>query len=240
MIHRWLKRDDLWRLVAQISRFNSRAARPAAHALDAGEVDQLLDSPDALEAVLGHGGPPAPLPLTLLWYVPIRATLRRWGIDDIDLADFTATLPILFSTTGASRRIARGERGVAAWANSIDSMPPETLGRAERSAECGALALWWAGCFPSAVTRQGGLSSIRAYVSFAATAITLAGSMIGGRSPETAAFYSRVAENAIHVRAALDEVRRDYLDPYGTSPDGRVGRFLDRITNDPGGFLSAA
>jgi hypothetical protein len=240
MIHRWLRRDDLWRLVAQISRTNATAAKPAAQALEAGEVDHVLDSPEALEAVLGNGGPPAPLPLTLLWYVPIRATLRSWGVADIDLADFTATLPILFSTTGASRRIARGERGVVAWANSIDSMPPKTLGRAERAAECGALALWWAGCFPSAVTRQGGRGSIRAYVSFAATALMLAGKMIGGRSPETAAFYRRVADHAGHVRAALNEARRDYLDPNGTSPDGRVGRFLDRITNDPDGFLSAA
>lgn len=240
MIHRWLQRDDLWRLVAQISRVNANAACPAAHALEAGEVDRLLDSPAALEAVLGHGGPPAPLPLTLLWYVPIRSVLRRWDITEIDLADFAATLPVLFAYSKESKRIAGGAHGITDWTSSIEAMPRKTVGRAERAAECGALALWWAGCFPNAVTQRGGRGSIRAYVTFAATVIALAGQMIEGRSPETTAFYNRVAAHADEIRAVLNEVRQDYLDPDSTSPEGRVGRFLERVADNPDGFLTAA
>lgn len=232
MIHRWLQRDDLWLLVGEISRVNAEAAKPAARALEDGQVDQVLDSPAALDAVLGHGGPPAPLPLTLLWYVPIRSILRRYHVSEIDLADFTATLPVLFSITKQSRRVASGEHGILAWANSIEAMPRTTVGRAERAAECAALALWWAGCFPGAVARRGGRGAIRAYVTFAATALTLAAHLMEGRSPETSSFYRRVADHADDIQGALDEARRDYLDPEATSPEGRVARFLDRVAEE--------
>jgi len=190
--------------------------------------------------VLGHGGPPAPLPLTLLWYVPIRAILRRWEVTDIDLADFTATLAVLFSNANLSARIADGEHGLLVWANSIEAMPRKTVGRAERAAECGALALWWAGCFPNAVAQRGGRGAIRAYVAFAANVLALAAHLIEGRSPETSEFYSRVAGHAAAVRAALNEARRDYLGANATSPDARVGRYLDRIGENPDGWLSVA
>jgi hypothetical protein len=64
--------------------------------------------------------------------------------------------------------------------------------------------------------------------------------MIEGRSPETTAFYNRVATHADEIRAALNEVRQDYLDPDFTSPEGRVGRFLERVADNPDGFLTAA
>src|SRR6266481_1361302 len=76
MIHRQLTRGDLACLVDEIARMDVSEGREADEALQAGAVDTVLDSPAALEAVLGRGGAPAPLPLTLLWYIPIRAQLR--------------------------------------------------------------------------------------------------------------------------------------------------------------------
>ena len=76
-VHRSLQRGDLARLVAEIARGAPDAAGPAVEALETGDVDALLDQSAALDAVRGFGGAPAPLPLTLLWYVPVRAALRE-------------------------------------------------------------------------------------------------------------------------------------------------------------------
>src|SRR3989442_1778714 len=86
IIHRQLTRGDLACLVDEIARMDVSEGRDADQALQAGAVDTVLDSPAALEAVLGRGGAPAPLPLTLLWYIPIRAPLRNRGVTDILLA----------------------------------------------------------------------------------------------------------------------------------------------------------
>ena len=94
MIHRWLRRNDLALLVAEIAEADADAAQRAITALDAGNVDAVLDSPTALAVVRGRGGAPAALSLPLLWYIPVRATLRELGVPDIDIADFTATLPV--------------------------------------------------------------------------------------------------------------------------------------------------
>ncbi|MEE8192873.1 MAG: hypothetical protein V3T74_09025, partial [Gemmatimonadales bacterium] len=81
-VHHSLRREDLTQLVAAIHRGNAAAARSAARALEAGAVHEVLDAPEALEAVRGYGGAPPPLPLTLLWYIPVRATLRARGEHD--------------------------------------------------------------------------------------------------------------------------------------------------------------
>lgn len=228
-IHQMLRRDDLWSLVAAIARIDAEAARPAARALEQGQVDSLLDSPAALEAVRGRGGPPAALPLTLLWYIPVRAELRRMGVTDTDLADLGATIPVIFSSTKAGRQVARGDRGITAWTSSIDSMPRATLGQAERAADCGAMALWWSGCFPEAVVRSGGKGMNRAYIDFAATAFYLAARIVVGRCRETGSFYRRAAKNANNLSMALRGARRDYLGKDATSAKGRTDRFLDRL-----------
>ena len=229
MIHQMLRRDDLWNLVAAIARIDTEAARPAADALEHGEVDGLLDSPAALDAVRGRGGPPAPLPLTLLWYVPVRAELLQIGVKDIDLADLAATIPVVFSSTRASRKVARGDRGITAWTRSIDSLPHATLGQAERAADCGAMALWWSGCFPEAVFRSGGKGMNRAYVDFATAAFNLASRIVEGRCRDTGLFYRRAATNAHSLSVALREARRDYLGKDATTAEGRTDRFLDRL-----------
>src|SRR5207237_8878143 len=109
IIHRQLSRGDLARLVDEIARMDVSEGREADEALHAGAVDTVLDSPAALEAVLGRGGAPAPLPLTLLWYIPILAQLRNRGVTDILLAGYAATLPDVFATVHSQRAIPQRE-----------------------------------------------------------------------------------------------------------------------------------
>ena len=233
MIHELLSRDDLARLVAEIAQLDAAEARSAERALQAGRVDAVLDSPVALDAVRGRGGAPAPLPLTLLWYVPIRAALRERGVPDIDLADYTATLPVVFTSTRASRKVAGGETGIALWWGSITSLPGGAVAQAERAADVGALALWWAGCFPEWVARRGaGTAMIRAYVAFAAQALRLSARLIERRVPDAASLYARAAERTHALHAALEEARSDYLGRDVHTPEKRLERFLARLSPD--------
>src|SRR5258707_3037460 len=155
IIHRQLTRGDLACLVDEIARMDVSEGREADEALQAGAVDVVLDSPAALEAVLGRGGAPAPLPLTLLWYIPIRAQLRTHGVTDILLADYAATLPVVFATSQSQHAIAKGENGVSEWWRYVAALPQGTVAPAEAAADAAALALWWAGRFPESVQTGG-------------------------------------------------------------------------------------
>ncbi|MGH7674651.1 MAG: hypothetical protein ACREMV_05205 [Gemmatimonadales bacterium] len=234
MIHRLVTRDDLTRLVAEIGRMDRAEARTAEDALAAGAVDAVLDSPAAPEAVRGRGGAPAALPLTLLWYVPVRAALRARGVGDVDLADYAATLPVFFSTSQAVRGVARGDVGLGVWWRFVSSLPAGTVAQAEGAADAGALALWWAGCFPEWVARRGrGTAMIRAYVTFAAQALALAAKLLERRAAD-ATLYARASERAEALHAALIEARRDYLGRDVHAPERRLERFLSRLSDEFG------
>ena len=229
LIHRVLTRDDLARLVAEIGRLDRAEARAAAEAVEAGAVDAVLDSPAALEAVRGQGGAPAAVPLSILWYVPVRAALRARGVSDVELADYAATLPVVFATWRAVRTVARGEAGIGVWWRHVASLPDGTVAQAEGAADVAALALWWAGIFPERVTRRAaGAGMLRAYVAFAAQALALAARILGASGP-ISPFWARAADQAEALHAALAEARRDYLGRDVHSSESRLERFLARL-----------
>jgi len=229
LIHRVLKREDLARLVAEIGRLDQGEARVAEEAVRAGEVDAVLDSAAALDAVRGRGGAPAAVPLTLLWYVPVRAALRARGVADVELADYAATLPVVFTTWRAVRTVARGETGLDVWSRYVASLPDGTVAQAEGAADVAALALWWAGIFPERVTRRAaGAGMLRAYVAFAAQALALAARILGASGP-ISPFWARAADQAEALHAALAEARRDYLGRDVHSSESRLERFLARL-----------
>jgi len=229
LIHRVLTREDLARLVAEIGRLDQGEARAAEEAVQAGEVDAVLDSPAALDAVRGRGGAPAAVPLTLLWYVPVRAALRARGVADLELADYAATLPVVFATWRAVRTVARGQTGLDVWSRYVASLPDGTVAQAEGAADVAALALWWAGCFPERVTRRAaGRGMLRAYVTFAAQALALSARIFSTHGPG-APLWTRAADQADALRAALAEARRDYLGRDVHSSESRLDRFLGRL-----------
>lgn len=233
IIHRQLSRGDLACLVDEIARLDVSQGREADEALQAGAVDTVLDSPAALEAVLGRGGAPAPLPLTLLWYIPIRAQLRTRGVTDILLADYAATLPVVFATSKSQQAIAQGEDGMAEWCRFVAALPQGTVAQAEAAADAAALALWWAGCFPEWVERGGaGHGMVRAYVTFAGRMLALAADLLEASAPEEASLCARAAEARTELHAALAEARVDYLGDDPHSSESRLNRFLRRLSDN--------
>jgi len=233
MIHRQLTRGDLACLVDEIARMDVSEGREADEALQAGAVDIVLDSPAALEVVLGRGGAPAPLPLTLLWYIPIRAQLRTHGVTDILLADYAATLPVVFATSRSQQAIAKGENGMSEWWRYVAALPQGTVAQAEAAADTAAVALWWAGCFPEWVERGGaGPGMVRAYVTFAGRMLALAADLLDAKAPEEASLFSRAAEARTELHAALIEARVDYIGDDPHSSESRLNRFLRRLADN--------
>jgi hypothetical protein len=233
IIHRQLTRGDLACLVDEIARVDVTEGREADQALQAGAVDTVLDSPAALEAVLGRGGAPAPLPLTLLWYIPIRAQLRHRGVTDILLADYAATLPVVFATSHSHTAIGQHDAGMAEWWRCVAALPQGTVAQAEAAADAAGLALWWAGCFPEFVERGGASQgTVRAYVTFAGRMLALAADLLEAKAPEEAALISRAAEARTELHAALIEARVDYIGEDTHSSESRLNRFLKRLSEN--------
>src|SRR2546429_5165395 len=233
IIHRQLTRGSLAFRAEETTRMNIPKGREADRPFQAGAVDTVLDSPAALEAVLGRGGAPAPLPLTLLWYVPIRAQLRVRGVTDILLADYAATLPVVFATSHSRTAIAQGEDGMTEWWRFVAALPQGTVAQAEAAADAAGLALWWAGCFPEWVERGGsGRGMVRAYVTFAGRMLALAPALLGSSGPEEAALFARAAEARTELHAALIEARVDYIGDDPHSSESRLNRFLRRLADN--------
>src|SRR3989475_12143787 len=115
LIHRVLTREDLARLVAEIGRVDQVGARAAEQAVQAGEVDAVLDSAAALEAGRGRGGAPAAVPLTLLWDVPGRAAPRARGGSRLPLPHHAPTRPAGFATLRGVRAAPPGGGGIGVW-----------------------------------------------------------------------------------------------------------------------------
>jgi hypothetical protein len=228
-VHRSLRREDLRELVAAIHRGDAEAGMDAARALEAGAVDQVLDAPAALDAVHGYGGAPAPIPLSLLWYVPVRAALRAMGEQDIPLADFTASIPVAFLRMTETEVARSGERGITAWWRAVSGLPAGSRVRAERAARCGALALWWSGCFPQHVERRGGRGMIRAYLDFGAAMLWETAHLIEARVVTLAVLYRRAAMRVELLQEALQAAAADYIGPDARSAEGRLRRYLKRL-----------
>jgi len=227
MIHRTLRRDDLAQLVAEIAVADPVSARDAARILEDGEIDLLLDLPGALKAVRGRWGRPGALPLSLLWYVPVRSLLRGRGEQNIAIADFTATIPVAFMSSRAARRFGLGEPALTNWTTSMLSLPSGSLAQAERAAYCAALAIWWAGCFPERVQKSGGPGMLRAYVDFAAGAFERAARILRSQAPETSGVYGEAADKADIMYNILRRTRETYLGR--DQSDARLERLLKDI-----------
>jgi len=154
-------------------------------------------------------------------------------VTDIVLADYAATLPVVFATSHSQRAIAHGEDGMSEWWRFVAALPQGTVAQAEAAADAAALALWWAGCFPEWVERGGsGNGMVRAYVTFAGRMLALAADLLESSAPEEAALCIRAAEARTELHAALVEARVDYIGDDTHSSESRLNRFLRRLADN--------
>jgi hypothetical protein len=227
-VHRQLQRSQVLELIAAIGRTDRTAASEAAAALERGEVDRVLDTPAAVDAVRGHGGAPAPVSLALLWYVPVRAELLARQESNVRVADFTATVPLVFLRRRRGAVPLAGAH-VSEFLRAVEALPRGTTGRAEAAARYGAHALWWAGCFPAHLRDRYGRGAPSAFLHMAATLMLEAARTISGRAPDLAELYVMVAGRVELLGEALHAVAADYLGPDAHTARGRIDRYLARL-----------
>lgn len=227
-VHQQLRRADVQQLIAAIGRSDRRAAGEAAAALERGDVDTVLDTPAAAEAVRGNGGAPAPVSLLLLWYVPVRAELLARHESSIGIADFTATVPLVF-LRARSRSAQFTDTYLTDWVRTVESLPRGTTGRAEAASRCAARALWWAGCFPTHLEDRYGPGARKAFLALAATMLREAATIMATRASDLADLYLRVAGEIDLLGNALRTVAEEYLGKGAHAPGARLDRYLSRL-----------
>jgi len=233
-----LTRDDLHRLIAEVGTADRDQAYHFAELVSEGDIDSVLDAPITLDIIRGIGGAPAPLPLQLLWYVPVRAALKSAGFVSRTLADLTASVPVAFYSSRQSKQMGGRDVGLAAWNRFISSMPRGTVARGEAAANCAAHALWLSGIFPEWVSRKNqGPGAIRAYIDFAAGAFGVAATSLRRVSPDSAALFKRASSAAHSMHTALRSTAVDYIGRNAHKPELRLERFLDRLKGDGGNSL---
>lgn len=227
-VHQQLRRSDVQQLIAAIGRSDRRAAGEAAAALERGDVDTVLDAPAAADVVRGNGGAPAPVSLPLLWYVPVRAELLAKSESSIGVADFAATVPLIF-LRARSRSAQFTDTYLTDWVRTVESLPAGTTGRAEAASRCAARALWWAGCFPTHLEERYGAGSRRAFLTLAATMLRQAATIMATKTPDLAELYLRVAGEVDLLGDTLRTVAVHYLGRDAHTPRARLDRYLSRL-----------
>lgn len=227
-VHQQLRRSDVQQLIAAIGRSDRRAAGEAAAALERGDVDTVLDAPAAAEVVRGNGGAPAPVSLPLLWYVPVRAELLARHEASIGVADFAATVPLIF-LRARTRSTRFTDTYLTDWVRTVESLPRGTTGRAEAAARCAARALWWAGCFPTHLEDRYGAGSRKAFLTLAASMLREAASIMATRASDLADLYLRVAGEIDLLGDTLRTVAVDYLGKDAHTAGSRLDRYLARL-----------
>jgi hypothetical protein len=227
-VHLQLRRTDVQELIAAIGRTDRRAAGEASAALERGDVDTVLDTPAAAEAVRGNGGAPAPVSALLLWYVPVRAELLARHESNIRVADFTATVPLLFMRA-KHRSAPFTDAHITDWMRIVESLPRGTTGRAEAASRSAARALWWAGCFPDHLEDRYGSGARRAFLTFAATMLHEAARIIASKASDLSDLYGQVAGEVDLLSDALQAVAVDYLGKDAHTVSGRLERYLSRM-----------
>jgi hypothetical protein len=227
-------------LVWLTTREEREEARDQAFARLAEEgFDVLLDDPRAANVLLA--GPEfSAAPQPLVFYVLVRHALLEGGLDDRVVADYLATLLVVF---GRARRAYRPEGEEAEFHYLADILAAAAVGDAERAlllqAHLGEFALWLSGLFPdhiSARVRRRGAPGLDYYEHMGAQGFRAA-----ARSREAArhgmdVVYEQCAETFPGLRVALNRVAdRHFFPARGDRIDRLLRQVADGFEHPPDG-----
>jgi hypothetical protein len=231
-VRRRLGREDAQLALHLISRGSSTEYERAEAILRDRGIDELLDDPRLLAALLeSRQGMHASYPLFV--YVVVRNTLRSFGEADRALADYVAAIIIAFGARGRAERI--GTSDDEAYTTLAELSADADSADVRRSflvrAHLGNYALWLSGIFPDHIAyrhwRRGG-PDLEYYEE------------MGRRGFNLAATHRLAAEHGLHglflaaaerfglLRAALNEVSDALIFPHYSSPD----RLLREVSNN--------
>ncbi len=218
---------------------HARRQRRLAERAAAEGPDVLLDDPELpalLEGLTGHTAPSA----ALFFYVAVRHTLRRRGLDDARLADYVGALVFEFGRRDRAWRIAPYDDDEFRYLTDILAAAEAGAGRRGflLRAHLGNFSLWLAGLFPDHIAarqvRRGG-PDLRYYEALGARGFRLASDDAHAAAFDLADVLGHAAERFAEIRVALNRLSDRRWFP-GQSPDRLLRQAADAVdypTPDP-------
>lgn len=193
-------------------------------------LDVFLDDPRAANALLA-GSDFSTAPERLVFYVLVRHALLEGGMDDRVVADYLATLLLVF---GRARRAYR-PAGEAAEFHYLADILAAATGDTERAfqlqAHLGEFALWLSGLFPdhiSARVQRRGAPGLAYYEDMGARGFRAAARSRAAARHGMDRVYERCAETFPGLRVALNRVADRHLFP---ARGDRIDRLLRQVAD---------
>lgn len=223
-------RNEALQLVELLGRHDAELREAARQRLEEGGLDDLLDDPRVLNALLtDHEVRSRP---EIFFYVLVRQSMLERGVNDPVAADYVASMLVGF---GQSRRAYRISSDSAEEYGYLVDLMARLRSAGGREAflirmHMGNFSLWLSGLFPDfleARVRRKGAPPISYYERMGST-----GYLMASESPEAATLGLEAALGAIArhfsaVRGALNRVSDRYLWRGSGDP---VGRLLREVT----------
>ena len=198
--------------------------------------DSLLDSPDALHAVIEEQRLGAASP-ELTFYVMVRHSLLESGLRDPAIADYVASLLIEFGLHGRAYRIARfDDKTYRYLVDVVSDLEEENSERRQflLRAHLGNYSLWLSGIFPDYVVarvNRKGAPGFEYYDGLGSTGYRLASECALAGQHDLERIYREVSGCFRAVRRALNRVSDRFFFPSSRSP---VDRLLRQVSEDRG------
>ena len=221
-------RDEAQLLVHALGRDDPEGEQRWESILSERGIDQLLDDPAALEAIM-EGPSVSTFPLRLVLYVLLRQSLLEGGIQSRLLSDYLASLVLHFGEGKRFTRIREYDDGEYYYL--VDML--QDLGEASGPrafllrAHMGNFSLWLSGLFPDYITsrmhRAGG-PDLGYYEEMGQTGFLLASEDPYARGQALDDLYRDAAAAFIPMRRALNHFSDRYLVPRASSPVDRLLR----------------
>ena len=231
-VRQGLGRDDAQLALRLIARGSGEALESAETTLRDRGIDQLLDDPRLLSALL-EARQGAHASFAMFAYVVVRHALRTAGEDDRMLADYVASIMVHFGKRDRALRIADADDQtydtVAALLGDVED------GDAQRAflvrAHLGSYALWLSGLFPDFIEtrrwRRGG-PDLDYYEEMGRKGYQLAAGHRLADDHGLATLLATAADRFGLLRAALNDVSDALLFPNRYSPE----RLMRQVTSE--------
>jgi hypothetical protein len=216
-VRRQLKRDDAQLALRLVGRESSADYERAEATLREGGIDELLDEPRLLEALVeSRQGACASYPLFA--YVVVRHALLNVGEQDRVLADYVASILLHFGFRDRAARI--GDADDEAYTTLVDLSGavngPDLRRNFMVRAHLGNYALWLSGLFPDYVEGRHfrrGAPDLGYYEEMGRRGYTLAAAHQLAQEHGLVSLFNAAAERFATLRVALNRVSDTHLFP---------------------------
>jgi hypothetical protein len=232
-VREMLDRDDAQLALRLIAQGSQEEYEMAERGLREHGIDALLDHPRLLPALMNRDqGINASLPLFTC--VAVRSSLRKFGEQDVMIADYLAALLLHFGLRDRATRICDADDQTYMTAADIaaDLDDPDLARSFLVKAHMGNYALWLSGLFPDYIEnrrRRRGGPDLEYYEEMGRTGFSLAAKHRLATQHNVAELFGRVAERFLTLRIALNSISDAMLFPAVHSPERLMRQVRDEF-----------